>query len=218
MIWAYAGGPDDVLWTAEVRCGWGELGFGAPSAGENWALNVYRDIRFFSNWAFIAWMRRWDKAEYSKYDPVDRFGRLIFVDRPELKRVEQIAKGVATRRGPVRVFTPDAYLLIDSEGRVLQRSYAERLRVVRAYANELLRDLRRIRNDLPYYPFFSQKEPGEHLKVASRKIGRLRTALDDPPAWDDPASSVARIRHALPQAEEGLYTYKKERLYRGLPE
>lgn len=218
MTHAYEGGAGDPLWTAEVRVAWDQLGFEPPADGDNWALNVYRDIRFFSNWAFIAWMRRWDKAEYSRYNMADRFGRVIFQDRLEPGAVEKTAEVIVGKRGPVRVFTPDAYVRVDTRGQVVRQRYADRLKKLRAYAEEMLRDRRRIGNDLPYHPFFTEKKPREHLGVASQKLGRLQTAMSDPPAWDDPASGVARISHAIPEAREGLYTYKKERLYRGLPE
>jgi hypothetical protein len=237
---ASQGGPNDALWTAEARVTWKQLGFDAPAAGDDWALNVYRDIRFFSNWSFIAWMRDWNKAEYSRYDMTERFGRLIFAGAEQKKgsgpicrngpegashkldltpfSVETFAKQLAARRGPVRVFTTDALALVHADGAVVRERYADRVNVLRAYAEGLRRERGRIGNDLPYYPFFGEKKPGAHLEIASRKLGRLYRALSEAPLFDDPACTVARISHAIPEAREGLYIYKKERLYRGLPE
>jgi hypothetical protein len=213
------GGPNDALWTAEARVTWKQLGFDPPAAGDDWALNVYRDIRFFSNWSFIAWMRDWNKAEYSRYDVTDRFGRLVFAGMPaDAASIENVAKRLAARRGPVRVFTTDALVLVGSDGSVTRDRYADRVKVLRAYADGIRREQQRMGNDLPYYPFFTQKAPGAHMGVAGRKLGRLYKASSDAPLFDDPACSVARISHAIPEAREGLYVYKKERLYRGLPE
>ncbi len=215
---AYVGSLDDALWTVEVRVGWDALGFPAPGSGDDWALNLYRDIRFFSNWSFISWMRRWAKAEYSRYNMVDRFGRIIFQNKPDLGAIEKEARRIAAGRGPVRVFTPDAYVRVDTGGRVVRQWYADRLRQMLKYAGEIFRDRTRIGNDLPYHPFFTERKPREHLAKAQQKLGWLHDAMTGPVAWDDPASGVARIAHAIPKAREGLYTYKKERLYRGLPE
>ncbi len=227
----YSGGPKDELWTAEARVTWAQLGLGTARAGDDWALNVYRDIRFFSNWSFIAWMRDWKKAEYSRYDMTERFGRLFFVengagafpaDGPEGAShgsgLPALAKRLAAQRGPVRVFTTDALVLVGTDGSVTRERYADRVKVLRAYAEGIRRAQQRIANDLPYYPFFPQKAPGAHMGVAGRKLNRLYKAANAPPLSDDPACSVARIAHAVPEAREGLYVYKKERLYRGLPE
>ena len=76
--------------------------------------------------------------------------------------------------------------------------------------------VRRIGNDLPYHPFFTEKKPREHLALAARQLVRLTWAMKEKPPWDDPACTVALISHAIPEAREGLSAYKKERLYRGL--
>ncbi len=219
MEHAYAGGPDDRCWTVEARVAWRHLGFEPPRSGDDWALNVYRDIRFFSNWSFIAWMRDWGKAEYSRFDLTERFGRIWFAEAtPAVDAVERRAAALALRHGPVRVFTPNALLLVEPGGAVVRQRYAERAAILRAYAEGLRRERQRIGNDLPYHPFFSEKKPREHLAVAGRKLARLYEAMNERPLLDDPASTVARISHAIPEARDGLYTYKKERLYRGLPE
>jgi hypothetical protein len=218
MEHGYNGDPDDRLWTVEFRASWAELGFVKPSDGADWALNVYRDIRFFSNWSFIAWMRKWAKAEYSRHDMTDRFGRVFFFEQPDRSEIEDMGKKIASKRGPVRIFMPESLILIDTEGRVVRQRYADRLRSLRRYGEDIFRDRRRIGNDLPYHPFFTEKGPRSHLAEASRKLNRLRDALNAPPPWDDPAASVALISHAIPEARQGLFTYKKERLYRGLPE
>lgn len=213
---AYQGGPNDGLWTVEARVTWRQLGFDRPADGDDWALNVYRDIRFFSNWAFIAWMRDWSKAEYSRYDLVERFGRIIFTRELSGATVEKVAAETAARRGPVRVFTRDALLLVDPAGAVVRQRYGEQAEILKAYAGGILRQRQRIGNDLPYHPFFTETKPREHLTVASRQLARLTWALKETPLWDDPACTVALISHAIPEAREGLYAYKKERLYRGL--
>jgi hypothetical protein len=218
LEYAYGGDPKKALWTAEVRATWAELGFEPPASGDEWALNVYRDIRFFSNWSFIAWMRRWDKAEYSRYDMVDRFGRIFLLDESAYEAVSSRIGEIAGRRGPVRVFAPDRLVLLEPGEDVVVQRYSERLDQLRRYSEEIFRDRRRIGNDLPYYPFYPEKKPREHLIAAAQKLNRLRVAMSEAPAWDDPASLVARIAHALPEARQGLYAYKKERLYRGLPE
>lgn len=213
---AYQGGPDDGLWTVEARISWQQLGFEPPTAGEDWALNVYRDIRFFSNWAFIAWMRDWGKAEYSRYDLVERFGRILFVaDRPD-DAIDKIVKETLPRRGPVRVFATDALVLAEPGGQTLRQRYGEQVEVLKAYAEGISRQRSRISNDLPYHPFFTEKKPRDHLALASRQLARLTWAVNEKPLWDDPACTVALISHAIPEAREGLSAYKKERLYRGL--
>jgi hypothetical protein len=219
MEYACQGGLKDELWTAETRITWKELGFDAPIDGEDWALNIYREIRFLSNWSFIAWMRDWWKAEYSRYEMTNRFGRLIFAGKsPDNSAIENTAKGLAARRGPVRVFTTDSLLLVSTDGSIVRQRYADRVKVLRAYVDDIRRDQGRIGNDLPYYPFFTQTRPAEHMGVAGRKLQRLYKAAKEAPLLDDPACTVARISHAIPEAREGIYTYKKERLYRGLPE
>lgn len=215
---AYGGDPTSALWTAELRAEWQTLGFSVPAVGDDWALNVYRDIRFFSNWAFIAWMRDWDKITYSRYDVTDRFGRVLFADEPDRSSIETVTLRHVSERGPVRVFLPDALWVAGTDGRIARQYYAERVQQVRGYAEHLLRERQRIGNDLPYHPFFTEKEPRPHLEPANQRINGLRDALSDPPVWDDPASVVARIEHALPEAREGLAVYAMERLYRGLPE
>lgn len=213
---AYQGGPNDGLWTVEARVTWQQLGFQPPTAGEDWALNVYRDIRFFSNWAFIAWMRDWGKAEYSRYDLVERFGRVLFVaDRPD-DAIDKIVKEILPRRGPVRVFATDALVLVEPNGQTVRQRYGEQVEVLKAYAEGIRRQRSRIGNDLPYHPFFTEKKPREHLALASRQLARLTWAVNEKPLWDDPACTVALISHAIPEAREGLSAYKKERLYRGL--
>lgn len=215
---AYSGGPDDALWIAECRVTWEQLGFDPPAPGHNWALNLYRDIRFFSNFSFISWMRQWDKAEYSRYDMLDRFGRIIFHDQPDAEAMERLAVATADKRGSVRAFTPEMLIIAEPGKPVVRQRYADRLKSLREYAREIGRDRGRIGSDLPYHPYFTEKKPRPHLAPASAKLNRLRQAVGEEPAWDDPAASVARISHALSEAREGLYTYKKERLYRGLPE
>jgi hypothetical protein len=213
---AYQGGPDDDLWTVEARVTWQQLGFEPPTTGEDWALNVYRDIRFFSNWAFIAWMRDWGKAEYSRYDLVERFGRILFVaDRPG-DAIDKIVKETLPRRGPVRVFATDTLVLAEPNGQTLRQRYGEQVEVLKAYAEGISRQRSRISNDLPYHPFFTEKKPRDHLALASRQLARLTWAVNEKPLWDDPACTVALISHAIPEAREGLSAYKKERLYRGL--
>jgi hypothetical protein len=213
---AYQGGPNDALWTVEARLTWQQLGFDKPADGDNWALNVYRDIRFFSNWAFIAWMRDWGKVEYSRFDLVERFGRIIFTQDQAGKAIEKIAAETAARRGPVRAFTREALWLIEPGGPIVRQRYGEQAEVLDAYAHGIIRQRQRIGNDLPQYPFFTEKKPREHLAIAARQLARLTWALKEKPLWDDPACTVALISHAIPEAREGLYSYKKERLYRGL--
>jgi len=213
---AYQGGPNDGLWTVEARLTWQQLGFDKPAAADNWALNVYRDIRFFSNWAFIAWMRDWDKVEYSRYDLVERFGRIVFTGGRAGETIEKIAAETAARRGPVRVFTREALWLVEPGGPIVRQRYGEQADVLRSYAEGIIRQRQRIGNDLPQYPFFTEKKPREHLALAARQLARLTWALKEKPLWDDPACTVALISHAIPEAREGLYAYKKERLYRGL--
>jgi hypothetical protein len=216
---AYGGDPEKALWTGETRIAWSQLGFEPPAEGEDWALNLYREIRFLSNWSFIAWMRDWNKAEYSRYQMTDRFGRLIFAGQTtEPESIESAAKKWAARRGPVRVFTAEALLLVNTDGRIVRQRYADRVKVLRAYADGIRRQRSQIGSDLPYYPFFTEKKPREHLAPAGRRLSRLFDAAREAPLLDDPACAVARISHAIPEAREGLYTYKKERLYRGLPE
>lgn len=218
LEWAYSGSMEDPLWTCEVRATWSDLGFPAPAGDDEWALNIYRDIRFFSNWSFIGWMRQWDKVEYSRYDLTERFGRLLFTDRPAQAEIEAAASKLRETRGPLRVFLPDMLLLVEGDGRLVRQRYAERLEVLRAYGADILNDRQRIGNDLPVYPFFSEKKHRDHLTPASQKLSRLAAVLKEPLLSDDPACGVARISHAIPEAREGLYAWKKERLYRGLPE
>lgn len=219
MEHAYRGTAADSLWVVEARVSWDRLGFPSPAEGDNWALNVYREIRFLSTWSFIAWMREWNKVEYSRFDLVDRFGRLVFAGAsPDAAAVERLAARVATCRGPVRVFLSDALLRVDPAGKAIRQRYADRLKTLRAYAEGIHAERQRISNDLPYYPFFPQTQPGKHLNSAGRKIARLREAANEKPLFDDPACAVARISHAIPEARDGLSTYRKERLYRGLPE
>lgn len=213
---AYQGGPNDGLWTVEARVSWEQLGFDQPAVGQDWALNVYRDIRFFSNWAFIAWMRDWGKAEYSRYDLVERFGRMLFVAGQADNAVDKLIKETVPRRGPVRVFTADAFLLAEPDGQIVRQRYGERSEVLKAYAEGIMQQRGRIGNDLPYHPFFTEKKPREHLALAARQLARLTWAMKEKPPWDDPACTVALISHAIPEAREGLSAYKKERLYRGL--
>jgi hypothetical protein len=213
---AYQGGPNDGLWTVEARVTWQQLGFEKPADGDNWALNVYRDIRFFSNWSFIAWMRDWGKAEYSRYDLVERFGRIVFTRGQAGEAVGKIAAETAAHRGPVRVFTREALWVVDPGGSVVRQRYGEQAEVLKAYGSGIIRQRGRIGNDLPYYPFFTEKKPREHLALAARQLARLNWAIREKPLWDDPACTVALISHAIPEAREGLYAYKKERLYRGL--
>ncbi len=213
---AWQGGPNDGLWTVEARVTWEQLGFEAPAAGQDWALNVYRDIRFFSNWAFIAWMRDWGKAEYSRYDLVERFGRLVFEQADTKADLDKLITATVPKRGPVRVFTADALVLAEADGKIVRQRYGEQVEVMTAYGNGIINQRRRISNDLPYHPFFTEKKPREHLALASRQLARLTWAMKEKPPWDDPACTVALISHAVPEAREGLSAYKKERLYRGL--
>ncbi|MGQ9649784.1 MAG: hypothetical protein ACUVXJ_06725 [Phycisphaerae bacterium] len=213
---AYQGGSNDGLWTVEARVTWQQLGFEPPTAGEDWALNIYRDIRFFSNWAFIAWMRDWGKAEYSRYDLVERFGRVLFVAGKTDDAIDKIIKETLPRRGPVRVFATDALVLAEPNGQIVRQRYGEQVEVLKAYAEGIHRQRSRISNDLPYHPFFTEKKPREHLALASRRLARLTWAVNEKPLWDDLACTVALISHAIPEAREGLSAYKKERLYRGL--
>jgi hypothetical protein len=213
---AYQGGPKDGLWTVEARITWQQLGFERPGEGDNWALNVYRDIRFFSNWAFISWMRDWGKAEYSRYDLVERFGRIVFARGDAGAALDKLIAETVARRGPVRVFTSDSLLLAMPDGKAVRQRYGEQVHVMTEYAEGVLRQRQRISNDLPYHPFFSEKKPREHLAIAAQQLARLRWALQEKPPWDDPACTVALISHAIPEAREGLFSYKNERLYRGL--
>ncbi|MBN1419231.1 MAG: hypothetical protein JXP34_10670 [Planctomycetes bacterium] len=222
---AYRGGPDDALWTAEARIPWAAMGWDPPASGEDWALNVYRDIRFFSNWAFVGWMRARAKVEASRYDITDRFGRIIFAkaegeedpDRTEASALAA-AREIAAARGPVRLFLRDALFIVTAEGAPVRQRYAQRARALEAYGRSLLRTRTRLGNDLPYAPFYPQEKPGPHLEVAARRIAGLERALGDPVPWDDPAARTARIAHALPEAREGIFAFRQERLLRGLPE
>lgn len=213
---AFQGGPNDGLWTVEARVSWEQLGFSRPAAGDNWALNIYRDIRFFSNWAFIAWMRDWGKTEYSRFDLVERFGRVFFDKGDSDAGLNKLIAETVARRGPARVFTAEALLLAEPDGSIIRRRYGEQAESLTAYAEGMISQRRRISNDLPYHPFFTEKKPREHLAVASRRLARLTWAAKEKPLWDDPACAVALISHAVPEAREGLHAYKKERLYRGL--
>ncbi len=216
LEYAYASGP---VWTVEARVDWDQLGFGPPKPGDDWALNVYRDIRFFSNWAFIGWMRQWEKAEYSRYDLTERFGRMLFVGRgADPGASEAPARAYAARRGALRIFEPDALLIVEPNATDVTQRYAETVVHLRAYGESLLRERSRMGNDLPYHPFYPQTRPSEQLNVAVRQLTSLREALSASVMEPDPAMAVALIAHAIPEAREALYTYRKERLYRGLPE
>lgn len=217
---AYSGTGDDPLWTIEAQVSWKDLGFAAPAPDQAWTLNVYREIRYLSNWSFIAWMRDWNKAEYSRYDLTERFGRIVFAGpRPDVAAITASAKELAKQRGPVQVFTVEALLLVEADGDVVTQRYADRLKELRAFTEGIRRERSRIANDLPYYPFFSEKKPREHLSIANKQLGNLyNAAAEKDPAWGDPAVTVARIAHAIAEARQGLYAYRKERLYRGLPE